>query len=345
MVAVRAARLLLIAALAAGVLVADPGPAAADELSEARERAQAATQELADAEARLGRIEQDLTTVNHRAAMAAREADGLVDDVQAIAVAQYVRPPETLLPDDDDLSRLARADVLARLVSGGDADALDRYEGARSDLEAASARLAALRADQESAIAELDARRDALAAELARLEELERQRREAEERARREAAAAAAAAADDDDGGGGDGGSGGGGSTPPPSGGGLTCPVPGSTFVDTWGAPRSGGRSHQGVDMMAPHGTPIYAPASGNVSYMTVSIGGLSFYVYGDNGDTYFGTHLQGYAGGNRHVAAGELIGYVGSTGNANGTPHLHFEIHPGGGAPVNPTPAVDAAC
>lgn len=343
----RAARLLLIAALVAGALVAESGPAGADELSEARARAQAATQDLADAEARLGRIEQDLTTVNHRAAMAAREAEGLVDDVQAIAVAQYIRPPETLLPDDGDLSRLARADVLARLVAGGDADALDRYEGARADLEATSARLADLRADQEAAIADLDARRDALAAELARLEELERQRRAAEERARREAEARAAADDDDDDDGGdgGGGGSGGGGSTPPPSGGGITCPVPGSTFVDTWGAPRSGGRSHQGVDMMAPHGTPIYAPASGNVSYMTVSIGGLSFYVYGDNGDTYFGTHLQGYAGGNRQVAAGELIGYVGSTGNANGTPHLHFEIHPGGGAPVNPTPAVEAAC
>jgi len=97
--------------------------------------------------------------------------------------------------------------------------------------------------------------------------------------------------------------------------------------------------------MMAGFGTPIYAPASGNVSFMGVSIGGLSFYVYGDNGDTYFGTHLQGYEGGNRRVNAGDLIGYVGDTGNAAGTPHLHFEIHPGGGSPVNPYPATAAAC
>jgi murein DD-endopeptidase MepM/ murein hydrolase activator NlpD len=97
--------------------------------------------------------------------------------------------------------------------------------------------------------------------------------------------------------------------------------------------------------MMAGHGTHIYAPASGNVEFREVSTGGLSFYVYGDNGDTYFGTHLQGYQGSNRHVNAGEHIGYVGDTGNAAGTPHLHFEIHPGGGGPVNPYPATAAAC
>jgi murein DD-endopeptidase MepM/ murein hydrolase activator NlpD len=97
--------------------------------------------------------------------------------------------------------------------------------------------------------------------------------------------------------------------------------------------------------MMASHGTPIYAPANGSVEFREVSTGGLSFYVYGDDGNTYFGTHLQGYQGGNRHVNAGEHIGYVGDTGNAAGTPHLHFEIHPGGGSPVNPYPATAAAC
>jgi murein DD-endopeptidase MepM/ murein hydrolase activator NlpD len=123
------------------------------------------------------------------------------------------------------------------------------------------------------------------------------------------------------------------------------CPVPGSSFVDTFGAPRSGGRAHQGVDMMAPYGAPIYAAQSGNYTQSSSSLGGNQAYVYGGNGDMTFYAHLQSYEGGSRHVSAGELIGYVGDTGNATGTPHLHFEYHPGGGGAVNPTPYVAAVC
>ena len=129
--------------------------------------------------------------------------------------------------------------------------------------------------------------------------------------------------------------------------GGLVCPVQGPvSFVDSFGAPRSGGRAHQGVDMLAAMGTPTVAPASGRVEHRGNATGGLSWWVYADNGDEYFGTHLSGYANeGVGWVAAGTVIGYVGDSGNAAGTPHLHFEIHPGGGAAIDPYPAVAAAC
>jgi murein DD-endopeptidase MepM/ murein hydrolase activator NlpD len=123
------------------------------------------------------------------------------------------------------------------------------------------------------------------------------------------------------------------------------CPVPGSSFVDSWGAPRSGGRVHQGTDMMAPYGTPVYAAQSGTVSHSSSDLGGIQAYVNG--ADTTFYAHLQGYGGvqSGGHASAGSLIGYVGDTGNARGTPHLHFEYHPGGGGPVNPYPYLRAVC
>jgi murein DD-endopeptidase MepM/ murein hydrolase activator NlpD len=139
---------------------------------------------------------------------------------------------------------------------------------------------------------------------------------------------------------------GGSGSIPTVAGGALdACPAPGTSFVDSWGAPRSGGRSHAGVDMMGPYGAPVYAAQSGTVSHSSSSLGGIQAYVYGDNGDVMFYAHLQGYSDASGHVSAGTLIGYIGDSGNATGTPHLHFEYHPGGGGPVNPYPYVVQVC
>jgi murein DD-endopeptidase MepM/ murein hydrolase activator NlpD len=77
-------------------------------------------------------------------------------------------------------------------------------------------------------------------------------------------------------------------------------------------------------------------------------IGGISLRIRGANGDTYYYAHNSSNAvrASGVDVRQGQVIAYVGRTGNAMGTqPHVHFEIHPGGGAPVNPTSAVTAAC
>jgi peptidoglycan LD-endopeptidase LytH len=132
----------------------------------------------------------------------------------------------------------------------------------------------------------------------------------------------------------------------------YACPMSPSIthFVDSWGFPRSGGRSHKGTDIMGPMGAEVYAFTSGVISrHSNSTLGGISLYLRGDDGSTYFYTHLQGYAPkgavGTR-VEAGDHIAYNGNTGNARGgPPHIHFERAPGGGAAVNPYPYLAAAC
>jgi murein DD-endopeptidase MepM/ murein hydrolase activator NlpD len=126
--------------------------------------------------------------------------------------------------------------------------------------------------------------------------------------------------------------------------------APTCSFADTFGAPRSGGRQHQGVDIMAKSGTPIYAVMDGTITKKQVhyvgSLGGNSLWLSAADGSYFFYAHLSAFAGGievGSVVTAGTLIGYVGATGNAS-VPHLHFEVHPGGGAAVNPYPIVKAA-
>lgn len=113
----------------------------------------------------------------------------------------------------------------------------------------------------------------------------------------------------------------------------LTIPVAGvrqAELKDTWGASRSGGRQHKGVDIFAAKGTPVLAAAAGIiVNRDSNGVGGLSLYHRAMDGRTiYYYAHLSGTRAGLKVgdlVRAGDVIGYVGSTGNVSGSPHLHF--------------------
>lgn len=124
----------------------------------------------------------------------------------------------------------------------------------------------------------------------------------------------------------------------------VRCPVR-ATFMNDWGFPRSDTGFHQGTDMLAPRGTPIVAPASGTVTQGTGSIGGRYFRLIARDGTMYYGAHMSKFGKSGR-VKAGDILGYVGNTGDAaGGATHLHFEIHPAGGPAVNPYSYLVQAC
>ncbi len=120
------------------------------------------------------------------------------------------------------------------------------------------------------------------------------------------------------------------------------CPVVDAHYFNDWGFPRSGGRFHEGNDLFAGRGAPVLAPVSGTILFQQGPIGGLQFRLYGDDGTTYIGSHLDTLTGVDGYVSVGSQLGTVGDSGNAIGSrPHLHFEMHPGDGPAVNPYPTL----
>lgn len=127
-------------------------------------------------------------------------------------------------------------------------------------------------------------------------------------------------------------------------------PVQGPCYYgDTWTASRGNGRVHLGVDIAAKEGKELYAVATGTVTKLyspaTDHLAGNGLRITRPDGTYFFYAHLSALAPGitvGTPVTAGQLVGYVGKTGNA-GVPHLHLEVHPGGGAAVNPYPIVKA--
>lgn len=364
-----------VALVAFAVLLVNAPPASASqaELERARRRANAAAADWATSEARLSKVQGQLADLEARTEVTRSALAELEGAMRSVAVNRFMRagqrssgPSEV---DVADATTTTRAAVLSRLVTSESTDAVDAYRAVAEDLASAEEQLTAAR--EEAAALRERAKRDAAttATELKRLERLEAERiarekaaRERAERAeqerRRRAAAAAArpaaatAAAPAAPG-----------RAPAPApkpaapssrgqvmggGGEWVCPVQGPrAFSNDYGDPRGGGRRrHQGNDILSPRGTPVVSPVAGTARRHDSGLGGKSFYVRGDDGNTYFGTHLDSYSDNYGRVAAGTVLGTVGTTGNASGgPPHLHFEIHPGGGGPVNPYPTLRQYC
>ena len=126
-------------------------------------------------------------------------------------------------------------------------------------------------------------------------------------------------------------------------------PVAGmADYRDDWWEARFGPpfHLHQGTDIFGARGTPVRAPYAGVVRFEDGGLGGKGAYVTQPDGTFYYMAHLDGFAknlSNGKAVKQGDVIGYLGDSGNARGgTPHVHFEIHPRGGGAVNPKPILD---
>ena len=316
-----------------------------DELNVLAERQNAA-------EVKMARLEETINKVENEIAQAEHDLDILRGRVAQRLVALYKQSCsavpaylEVLFQARDIASVLDRLSTLSR-TADLDQDLfaqvtayLEKTKEREAELEAKKQEQAEVMAELQALQAETAEKFKAAAGEYKRLKDqvvkLREEVRKAEQAAAEAAARAAAIrrhqAASNAKGG-------------VVQSGSFVFPVDGPhSFTDTWGAPRSGGRTHKGTDILAPRGTPVVACASGVIlrtNPIDTGLGGITIWLRGKNGYDYYYAHLDGIAPGIKagvSVRAGQLIGWVGDTGNAKGCYHLHFEIHPGGGAAVNP--------
>ena len=129
----------------------------------------------------------------------------------------------------------------------------------------------------------------------------------------------------------------------------VRMPVMGVTkrqIANSWGFPRSGGRSHQGVDIFAARGTPVLSATEGIVTRVgTNELGGQVVNVLGPGRQVHYYAHLDRYGSfeAGDYVYPGNILGYVGNTGNAKDTPpHLHYGVYDPVRGAVNPWPLLD---
>ncbi len=320
----------------AGVLVVSAAlgaPAAADtksELEAAKRRLAEVQAELAEATAAWQDAERDLELTRDAIARTRLRISRLEEAIALTerrlarrAVLSFQAGPAAAL--DLLLGSSSIADLSARLefldsLTQADADLIVERDVAAEQLRMEREDLFALEARQAEEASRLRAARERIQAAFDRVDELVDRltaKYRAEVAAQRELRLI--------------------GQTPDPSSPIQVCPVAGpNSFVDSFGWPRVG-HTHQGIDLIAPYGTPVVAAHPGVVSRSSSSAGGLQAYVRAPSGTYTFYAHLSGYSSASGSVSAGTVIGYVGSTGNAGSVNHLHFEYHPGGGAAVNP--------
>jgi murein DD-endopeptidase MepM/ murein hydrolase activator NlpD len=337
------------------LLVALAAPAGAEvtqeELAEARAKVNDATSELDDElqalndalgemyllQDRIARIEAQMATRDREIALAALAAK---EQARSMYVSAGSTQYEAAVNPDGSTSLGTRTAYLDAVVDL-DVDAVNQLEFLQNDMARLQGELDTMAAEQEDLAARLEASSNQIMRQLeavsgeynalyAQWLKEEEARRIAAEQARLAAEAEAARKAAEESGYNSSAGT----STK-----GRTCPVAGlHHFVEDWLDPRYPNRLHHGLDMVAPAGTPLVAVENGRVYSLNYHYaGGTGLYLRGDSSDVYYYAHMSGYnVTEGQRVGRGQVVGWVGATGNAV-IPHLHLGYQPGGGPLTNP--------
>jgi murein DD-endopeptidase MepM/ murein hydrolase activator NlpD len=324
----------------------DARDAAYQELVQADAELTAALEELEAINGELYRLNWRIDQLRTRIGEYEGEVTGLEESARALVVEAYINGGRDLITAAfaaGSIQDLLTSQVLIDRATSRDLIALDRLSAVnremdrlRIELDAKEDEVAVLQQLQAEVVAELDELQrkasDVFAKADAKYHDLvaRYKARLAAEAARRAALATGAAAG-----------------VPASVTKGVTCPVAGgASFIDSWGYPRSGGRTHKGTDMFRGMGSTLVAMYSGSVRTGWHSLGGNQIYLYGDNGLFYYYAHLQSITvQSGQRVDKGQAIGTMGDTGNARGTPHLHLGMGPIGSSLVNPYPTVRGVC
>ena len=344
----------------------------AAELDDAESRLAQVRNEIAEREATITAVQQELNAVAGRIETAESALTRTQDEITSTQ-AEIRLTEDRLLRLQEELGDRAAESFMTggaeswstQLESGSmselsdrmqflgsvaqhDADLAAQATNRRNELEVARDRLAELLTEQRDTLSSLESERAGIEARFAEqqaaLEELDDLRAEAaslvgdlERRLDAEQAAPAPTV--------------GGSDSPAPGADGVpgplyVCPVAGPhAFADTFGQAHDHpgwSHTHEGNDIMAPYGTPIVAPFDGVASPGSSSTAGTYVTVNGSQGSVLM-LHMSGL-GQTGSVSTGDVVGYIGTSGNASG-PHTHFEWHPGGGVAADPYPHLSEVC
>jgi murein DD-endopeptidase MepM/ murein hydrolase activator NlpD len=321
---------LVIVALPATGAHADDGTPRRDALTLARERlddARASAAELAEkisaTQTEQGRLEAQIAEAERTIPELRGRADVLRLVVKQRAVQLYVGRDHRIdaVLQTDSVVDGARAAQLTGTIATHDRDVAAELRETADELETREAQLRTQHAQLRRAIDALAPLNEALQKRLALATKVYEQVRSALDQQRRSGAVSDAST------------------------GATRCPVAGFVvFTDDFGEPRPGDRLHEGIDMPAVEGTPVVAVVDGFLRHDVGGAGGNGAWLIGTDQVAYYYAHFSRYEGDGGFVGAGEVIGYVGMTGDATG-PHLHFEVHPGGGPPIDGYPLLLTLC